>query len=565
MGQRGAGQRGCGSVKRHLRLALVLAVVLGGVLVLVAPAAAEETGIVAIGDFGRGGEPQRKLGAAVRRFVKDTPVALLLTLGDNDSTGDPSSFRATERAAGDVGYRGPSYEGARQSPTSSRPESKLWWNDGSWWGSLFDASSGDYHIFRLDESSQRWEDTRVTIDRRVASRADTLWDGRHLYVASHVASPVSNPGRPSLLFRFSYDRGTGLYVLDEGYPTRINGVSSTALVIDKDSTGTIWATWVEQGRVMVNRTVHGDRSWGAPFVLPAENIAVGDDLSSIVAFGGNRIGVFWGNHLTGFFQFAVHVDGELPDRWGPTETIQGLGSANDHVNVKADSTGRVYAAVKTSEQTPSDTLVALLVREPESGAWVTHAVSTVFENVTRPVCVIDEVQRVAFVFMTHPVDDVHLGGIQVKAAPLDSLLFEPGPGITVIRDARALDTTDVTSTKQAVTPETGLVVLASNNTTRRYWHAYTSLATSPLVVASKPEPSGDRTSIGGSAGRSDETVRRVLSKAASALFVAFGLPLWLLVVAAIGASGRLAVWGVSGIVVVACAGVLTVGVASAVL
>jgi 3',5'-cyclic AMP phosphodiesterase CpdA len=50
--------------------------------------------IIAIGDFGVGGEPQQAFGSAVQRFEARNPADLLLTLGDNDYTEDPSAFRA---------------------------------------------------------------------------------------------------------------------------------------------------------------------------------------------------------------------------------------------------------------------------------------------------------------------------------------------------------------------------------------------------------------------------------------------------------------------------------------
>jgi 3',5'-cyclic AMP phosphodiesterase CpdA len=58
-----------------------------------APAHAD-TGIVAIGDFGVGGETQRRMGAAVERFADTRQLDALVTLGDNDYTGKPAEFRA---------------------------------------------------------------------------------------------------------------------------------------------------------------------------------------------------------------------------------------------------------------------------------------------------------------------------------------------------------------------------------------------------------------------------------------------------------------------------------------
>ena len=64
-------------------------------------------------------------------------------------------------APGDIGYQGPSTVGAGSATTGSKPESKVWQNDSSWWASMWDAGSGDFHIFRLDTGTQSWIDTGV--------------------------------------------------------------------------------------------------------------------------------------------------------------------------------------------------------------------------------------------------------------------------------------------------------------------------------------------------------------------------------------------------------------------
>ena len=44
--------------------------------------------------------------------------------------------------------------GAQSALTGEKPESKLWWNDGSWWASMWSQpSSAAYHIFRLNLGS----------------------------------------------------------------------------------------------------------------------------------------------------------------------------------------------------------------------------------------------------------------------------------------------------------------------------------------------------------------------------------------------------------------------------
>ena len=49
-------------------------------------------------------------------------------------------------------------------PTAEKPESKLWWNDGFWWGSLYNDAAGEYRIYRLIWGTQTWEDTGVALE-----------------------------------------------------------------------------------------------------------------------------------------------------------------------------------------------------------------------------------------------------------------------------------------------------------------------------------------------------------------------------------------------------------------
>ena len=144
---------------------------------------------------------------------------------------------------GDVGYEGFPYSGTGAAVTGAKPESKVWWNDGRWWASMWDDTQGDNFIFRLDPLTQAWTNTGVMLDNRSGTRADVLWDGTKLYVASHAftntAVESSAGGR---LYRYSYDTANQTYKLDTGFPTTINGWKTETLVIAKESTGRLWAT-----------------------------------------------------------------------------------------------------------------------------------------------------------------------------------------------------------------------------------------------------------------------------------------------------------------------------------
>src|SRR5215203_1853404 len=116
---------------------------------------------------------------------------------------------AAQAATGEIGFSGPSTMGAGNAPTGQKPESKLWWNDGRWWASMFDSTSRSWHIFYVDRgvTPKKWVDTGTVIDPRANSRSDTLWDGSHLYVASHVfasSNTTATSGQTARLSRFRY-------------------------------------------------------------------------------------------------------------------------------------------------------------------------------------------------------------------------------------------------------------------------------------------------------------------------------------------------------------------------
>ncbi len=423
------------------------------------------------------------------------------------------------QAAGNVGYQGPSYANGSGSPSGSKPESKLWWNDGFWWASMWDTATADFYIYKLDLASQTWIKTPTRLDDRAGSRADALWDqaAQKLYVASHSFTESSIPGSASVagkLWRFSYTPATDTYILDAGFPVVINQASTETLVIDKDSTGTLWATWVQPAptggyRVYVNHTLGNDAIWATPFPLPVLGTTVAsDDISSLVHFDGNKIGVMWSNQREMTMNFSVHADGEPTASWQARSVAfggSGSGNADDHINLKSlqsDSQGRVFAAVKTSLDGSNDPLVVLLVYNRSTNQW-SHAVfGVVSDEHTRPIVLLDQTNNVVHMFAT---SDENGGSIYRKTTPLSSPFFVPGLGTPFIEEAatpgQSGDLNNATSTKQAVNCTTGIVVLASNDTTNRYWHNYEAIpgcGTQPTATAtttSVPTATATTTSV----------------------------------------------------------------------
>ncbi|MGH3087897.1 MAG: hypothetical protein ACRDSJ_11345, partial [Rubrobacteraceae bacterium] len=312
-------------------------------------------------------------------------VVIALTAISGAAHGDAQAQTA------DIGSRGPSFSAnGVDSPTRDKPQSKLWFNDGSWWGVLFDKTSEEFRIHRYDEVAHAWTDTGATVDERNNSLADALWDGNHLYVAS-AGTRKANASDSGRFSRYSYDPTSDTYTLDEGFPITVTEGGMEAIVLERDTTGQFWVTYTKGSEVLLNHSRGDAKEWGEPFVLPmagANNVDP-DDISSVVAFD-SKIGVMWSNQTDEAMYFATHNDGEPDSVWQLQTANQGPGVADDHINLKSlqsDASGQVFAAVKT-EMDKTGRLDApqifLMVRGLD-GEWTTHVFSRVADGHTRPI------------------------------------------------------------------------------------------------------------------------------------------------------------------------------------
>jgi hypothetical protein len=79
--------------------------------------------------------------------------------------------------------------------------------------------------------------------------------------------------------------------------------------------------------------------------------------------------------------FAIHADGtgDSAADWSVSPVPTGF-TSDDHINLKADSAGRVYAALKTGESSAGSPQIVLSVRSP-TGTWSHHPVGQVSEPV----------------------------------------------------------------------------------------------------------------------------------------------------------------------------------------
>ena len=427
-----------------------------------------------------------------------------------------------QAAPGDVGSEGPSHAGTSTPTGAKRAESVLWFNDGSWWGNLWDTRTLDFHIFRFDQTRDLWVDTGVTTDTRANTHHDVLWDGNTLYIASHLFVADGVPaaaGFPSTLRRYSYNASTQRYT-QLGSSTQINNQKTESLVIDKDTTGRLWATWQQGNRIFLNDTGTDGATWGTPFPLPGGDVSV-DDTSSLIAFGRGRMGVMWSRQSAGSpaasdgFYWSTHTDGASETDWTePVAAVSGARTGDDHMNLKwmDSSGGRVFAAVKTSFSSAAQPLFQLLSLDA-TGAWTKTTIATVSECPNRIILLIDEAAQRLRTFATYPkpsgtTNDGSCtssgGAIYEKSTPLDRISFTSDKTARIVDADRLVH--NVSSTKQnlnnartdgASTRNSGLMLIADVAATSTYWYYHESGGTTPPPDDTTPP---DTTITAGPAG-----------------------------------------------------------------
>jgi hypothetical protein len=355
-----------------------------------------------------------------------------------------------------------------ESPTYDMAQAKLWHHDGAWWAALSSPAKDGIHLYEL-LGDHTWRDTGTIVDPRPTGRADVLWDGAKLYVATATDSTQVS------LARLSYDDAARTYRMDAGFPAVIVPSGVLTASIAKDSRGVLWAILIQGAKVLVTHTTGDDAQWIPPFEPPgpkAHPTKAHDAMASIIAFNG-MIGIMWTNPSPGTFRFATHQDGAPDTAWSKVEDALSKVGSNDHISLRAvpdDPEGRLYAAVKTSQRRPRDPPdnpgVMLLVRD-RNGAWSRYQVSDVIEDQTRPQLLLDPGRRRVYVFSS---TYRHHDTIFYKSASMDAPSFEGGPGTPFVH-VRGARLNNVTTTKQTVGETTGIVAISGANNHRTYYHA----------------------------------------------------------------------------------------------
>ena len=194
--------------------------------------------------------------------------------------------------------------------------------------------------------------------------------------------------------------------------------------------------------------------------------------------------------------WAVHNDGAAGTA-GPVWPRSAARPTDDHLNIKAlqsDAAGRVFAVVKTGLDrtgTSRSRSAGCAASKPSAGSW-TSPPSERAPTAT-PALSWRSTSQTRRCTSSPPAHGRRLQrrrvGHHLREGRLDGHpRFPRGWETPIIRDTDSHDLNDVTLSKQSVTASSGLVVLASNPATQRYWHADIALGGGTPTPTPTPTP-----------------------------------------------------------------------------
>ncbi len=334
--------------------------------------------------------------------------------------------------------------------TEDKPQSKLWYNDSSWWG-ILPSGSGLYFYRMQDGVFVKQTFSNALVDAKNSARADVLWNGSKLFVLIYK-------GTASSFATYTYDTVSDTYTR-VGTATPLaygSGVETGTVALD--SVNTLWTAYESVGNIYVKWS-QDYKTWSAPFQINSGALVSADDIAAVVAFD-NKIGVLWSDHTAVSFNFRTHTDGASGTEWNAQEIVaQGNKIADDHIHLTVTPNQDVLAATKSG----SGDTINLFVRRLNSGWSVPYKIS---QSATRPIVLYERDHDDVYVFYTYPTATTS-AFIVYKKVPFTNLAqITTTPAIKVLQGTSI---NNVTSTKDNIDSMTDIVVAAKGGTDTAYY------------------------------------------------------------------------------------------------
>lgn len=350
-------------------------------------------------------------------------------------------------------------------PTKDKPQSKIWFAQGSWWAWL--PVRGGSGIWRRTGTGWQRQTYLDPLLEGLPGQADVWSDG------DTVRAVLVEPDRLAVI-GFRWDEVAGRYRMEGRaatfqMPPRSSGDKGIeTATITRDTRGRWWIAYDWQKDMWVRSWSGKDGDgWSAPFAVNRTK-AVADDICSVVALP-DRIGVIWTDQEQDAVYFRWRMDTSPPGSWGPVENVeQGGGTADDHIRASVTPDGTLYVATKNSADTVGLPQLVLRMRDL-SGKWtnVPYAPRTGTREPSRPIALLAD--NPARLFLLHtlyhrdqPSPAQSTIAWQAAALPNPDIANPDAAGATQTLMDAGTRLNDVTGPKGSLPPGHVWIVLASD-------------------------------------------------------------------------------------------------------
>lgn len=225
-------------------------------------------------------------------------------------------------------------------PTADKPQSKLWYMNGSWWAIL--PTSKGPTIWQRTNTGWITDDVTNNKLAGVEGRVDT-------YVIHNKVYAVGVGEYKLDIFCLEHITKANNYSWKVTILHTINlandeSVETATIVIDTQNN--IWVSAVAGDKVCIWYGKDDGKKWNKPFVL-ADDIGK-DDICTIVN-QKNSVRVIWSDQRSEAVKTRIHKNLKKWNLWETTEIIeQGNKTADDHINTAIAGDGTLYVATKNS-------------------------------------------------------------------------------------------------------------------------------------------------------------------------------------------------------------------------
>jgi len=348
-------------------------------------------------------------------------------------------------------------------PTRDKSQSKVWYADGLWWAWL---PSGTQSTLWRREVGGVWRE--VT---NVGERFDSIPGLADVWPENSFVAAVVHTSDLLTFATLHYDLSKKGYFLNQNLVqwTFQGGSEISNATLARDEAGIWFVSYVRDFKVwvVVSEDTKGI-SWFEPLVLADQVTKI--DKSIVFPLQGG-VGVMWGdqNNSIETVEVRIHQLEASHDDWLASEVLRtGKNVAEDHFNAALALDGSVYISTMDDRNVLGEALLIMWVRTP-NGQWksIPYADLTNEIKPTRAIVLLREKSDQFFIVHNNLIKGKNTYGEIVYRCGSHSNHTITSHFFPLIRRS-GFDVRDPTSTKQRLSTENELLVLASDSSGRVY-------------------------------------------------------------------------------------------------